>query len=89
MTEGDGPATSEVLGFREYQPTCLVAQAVKTALTGAVQEAEALLLKRLAAVTLATLSNDFHHRMAQQKRLGHTGYHLPHKLLDHTRDQEH
>ena len=56
MAEGDGPATSEVLGFREYQPTCLVAQAVKTALTGAVEEAEALLLKRFAAVTLASVA---------------------------------
>ena len=87
---GAPPLVSLVsLSFREDQPTCLVAQAVNAALTGAVQEAETLLLKRFAAVTLATLSNDFHHRMAQQKRLGHTGYHLPHKLLDHTRDQEH
>ena len=89
MAEGDGPATTEVLGFREYQPTCLVAQAVNTALTGAVEEAETLLLKRFAAVTLATLSADFHRRMAQHKSQGPTGYHLPHKLQDHTRDQEH
>jgi DNA-binding IscR family transcriptional regulator len=60
------------LGFREVRPTCLVSQAVNDALTGAVQEAEALLLKRFGAVTLATLSNDFHQRMAQHKAQGHT-----------------
>ena len=55
------------LGFREDRPTCLVAQAVNEALAGAAQEAEALLLKRFGAVTLAALSADFHHRMAQHQ----------------------
>lgn len=52
------------LGFREDRPQCLVAQAVNEALGAAVQEAEAALLKRLGTVTLATLSRDFHQRMA-------------------------
>jgi DNA-binding IscR family transcriptional regulator len=69
------------LGFREDRPSCLVAQAVNDALAGAAQEAEALLLKRFGAVTLAALSNDFHHRMAQHQAHGHAGQH---HLQDHT-----
>jgi len=72
------------LGFRQDQPTCLVAQAVNDALVGAAQEAEALLLKRFGAVTLATLSADFHRRMAQHKAsrpTGHTGHR---HLKEHT-----
>ena len=64
------------LGFREEHPECLVARAVNDALGNAVQEAEALLLKRLGAVTLATLSRDFHQRMGE---LGHA----PHRLEEH------
>lgn len=65
------------LGFREDQPQCLVAQAVNASLGAAVQEAEALLLKRLGAVTLAALSQDFHHRLARH-RAG-----APHRLEEH------
>ena len=68
------------LGFREDNPGCLVALAVNEALAGAAQEAEALLLKRFGAVTLATLSADFHHRMAQHKEQGHSS---THQLKDH------
>lgn len=75
------------LGFREDQPTCLVAQAVNYALAGAAQEAEALLLKRFGAVTLATLSADFHHRMAQHKASGPIGPMGHHNLQDHTREE--
>lgn len=65
------------LGFREDRPACLVAQAVNDALAGAAQEAEALLLKRFGAVTLAILSADFQRRMAQHQAAGHAGhYHL-------------
>jgi DNA-binding IscR family transcriptional regulator len=71
------------LGFREDRPTCLVAQAVNDALAGAAQEAEALLLKRFGAVTLAALSADFHHRMAQHHARGHAGQH---HLQDHTHE---
>ncbi|MBA4340530.1 MAG: transcriptional regulator [Methylibium sp.] len=69
------------LGFREDNPSCLVALAVNHALAGAAHEAEALLLKRFGAVTLATLSADFHRRMAQHKAKGHT-----HQLRDHSHE---
>lgn len=69
------------LGFREDRPTCVVAQAVNDALADAAQEAEALLLKRFGTVTLATLSADFHRRMAQHKTAGHTSYH---HMKEHT-----
>lgn len=65
------------LGFREDRPSCLVAQAVNEALQGAVQEAEAQLLQRLDQVTLATLSQDFHQRMAAHRAAGgHGRFHL-------------
>ena len=48
-----------------------------------LQEAEALLLKRFGAVTLATLSNDFHRRMAQHKAQGLAGHH---HLQEHTHE---
>ena len=75
------------LGFREDNPTCLVALAVNEALAGATQEAEALLLKRFGAVTLAALSADFHRRMAQHKgpRKGQP-HPLTHQLEDHTHE---
>ena len=72
------------LGFRQDNPTCQVALAVNDALTGAAQEAEALLLKRFGTVTLATLSNDFHRRMAQHQATGHAH---PHHLQDHTHEE--
>lgn len=56
------------LGFREDRPECLVAQAVNESLGSAVQQAEAALLKRLGAVTLAALSRDFHHRLARHRQ---------------------
>lgn len=52
------------LGFREDRPECLVALAVNEALGDAVREAEQALLQRLGTVTLATLSRDFHQRLA-------------------------
>jgi DNA-binding IscR family transcriptional regulator len=71
------------LGFREDNPSCLVALTVNDALAGAAQEAESLLLKRFGAVTLAALSANFHHRMAQQRTLG---YAHSHHLKDHTHE---
>lgn len=62
------------LGFRDDQPECLVAQAVNASLSDAVQEAEATLLNRLGAVTLAALSADFHHRLAQHRTRGGAGH---------------
>lgn len=68
------------LGFREDNPSCLVAVAVNEALSGAVQDAEALLLRRFGAVTLASLAADFHRRMSLQKDHGN---HFAHRLDDH------
>lgn len=50
-------------GNRTEAPGCLVEQAVNAALDDAFRDAEALLLARFGAVTLAQLSADFHARM--------------------------
>ncbi len=59
----------------EVVPQCLVAQAVQQALAGTVREADALLVKRLAQITLADLAADFQRRMAgltpAQRRAAH------------------
>ncbi|CAN7158171.1 Rrf2 family transcriptional regulator [Pseudorhodoferax sp. LjRoot39] len=65
-----GPALLAV-GHRSEHPECLVEQAVNTALQGAYQQAEALLLARLGEVTLAQLSADFHRRMLASGRQPH------------------
>lgn len=52
------------MGNRTEAPGCLVEQAVNAALDTAFQEAEALLLSRLDAITLAGLADDFHARLA-------------------------
>ncbi|WP_407353186.1 Rrf2 family transcriptional regulator [Luteimonas sp. R10] len=52
------------MGNRTEAPGCLVEQAVNAALGQAFDDAEALLLSRLGEVTLATLSADFHQRIA-------------------------
>lgn len=67
-------------GFREDNPTCLVALAVNDALADAAREAESLLLKRFEAVTLGSLSADFHRRLAHLKVQGHF---QGHQLKDH------
>jgi len=51
------------MGNRTEAPGCLVEQAVNAALDDAFRDAEALLLERFGAVTLAQLSADFHARM--------------------------
>ena len=43
---------------------CVIEQSVQRALAGSLREAEALLMKRLAEVTLADLSADFNRAMA-------------------------
>ena len=50
------------MGHRTDAPGCLVEEAVNAALGGAFRDAEALLLGRFAAVTLADLSADFQAR---------------------------
>lgn len=51
------------MGNRTEAPGCLVEEAVNTALNSAFADAEALLLARFRAVTLAQLSADFHQRI--------------------------
>ena len=51
------------MGNRTESPGCLVEQAVNAALDGAYRDAEALLLERFGAITLAALSADFHTRI--------------------------
>ncbi len=51
------------MGNRTEAPGCLVEQAVNGALNDAFEDAEALLLDRLNAVTLAELNADVHARM--------------------------
>lgn len=55
-------------GHRTEVPECLVEQAVNHALTQAFEEAEALLVARLATVTLADLSADFSRRLAARSK---------------------
>lgn len=61
------------LGHRLEEPQCLVEQAVNEALDDAFREAEALLIGRLAHVTLADLAADFSRRCRQrpQRRIAH------------------
>jgi DNA-binding IscR family transcriptional regulator len=54
------------IGNRSESPGCLVEQAVNAALGKATRDAEALLLARIGEVTLATLSRDFHARLAKE-----------------------
>lgn len=61
------------IGIHLEQPQCLVEQAVNRSLTAAFREAEALLVSRLADVTLRELSEDFRrhaalHRAARQQK---------------------
>jgi DNA-binding IscR family transcriptional regulator len=59
-----GCPTLLAMGNRTEAPGCLVEQAVNAALSRAFHDAEQLLLSRLADVTLAVLSADFHDRLA-------------------------
>lgn len=58
------------VGNRTEAPGCLVEQAVNAALDTACRDAEAMLLSRLGDVTLATLSADFHARLAHRSAAG-------------------
>lgn len=73
------------IGNRTESPGCLVEQAVNSALDSALEEAEAILLRRLGEVTLARLGADFHARFASRRGHGHA-QHCPHgKDHDHDR----
>lgn len=56
------------LGPRSRRPDCRVEQVVNGALDGALVEAEALLMARLGALTLARLAEDLDHPAASHDR---------------------
>lgn len=56
------------LAHRNEESSCLVEQAVNSALGDAFDQAEALLLQCFEAVTLARLSADFHARFVEIKK---------------------
>ncbi|AEV62974.1 Rrf2 family transcriptional regulator [Pseudomonas ogarae] len=60
-----GSTSIFAIGLSTDHPQCLVEQAVNAALTDAFDEAQALLLKRLGAITLAQLAEDFDVRFRQ------------------------
>jgi DNA-binding IscR family transcriptional regulator len=66
--EALGEPSLLAIGNRTESPDCLVEQAVNAALGSTFDEAEALLLSRFGAVTLARLSADFHKRLAAHKQ---------------------
>ncbi|WP_413205197.1 RrF2 family transcriptional regulator [Rhodospirillum sp. A1_3_36] len=61
-----GRPTILALGHRDPKADCLIEQAVNAALDTAFHEAEALLHAQFARVTLAQLSLDFEHRLAER-----------------------
>lgn len=70
LHEALGEPAMFAIGNRNETPKCLVEQSVNAALKGTFVEAEALLLKRFAEVTLADLAADFacRHAAARRKR---------------------
>jgi DNA-binding IscR family transcriptional regulator len=59
-----GAPTLLAVGINLEHPACLVEQAVNRSLTSAFRDAEALLISRLADVTLAELAADFRRHAA-------------------------
>ena len=59
------------VGIRNRLPDCLVEQSVNGVLEDAFAQAEAMLMERLGAVTLARLSNDVQHRVRGRGRHKH------------------
>lgn len=62
-----GAPSLMAMGIHLESPTCLVEQAVNRSLTSAFTEAEAVLIRRLADVTLAQLAADFHARASERR----------------------
>ena len=60
--EALGSSSLFAIGLSTDHPQCLVEQAVNAALTDAFDAAQALLIKRLASVTLEQLASDFERR---------------------------
>ena len=59
------------IGLGDPGSSCLVEQAVNAALADALRDAEALLLERFGAVSLATLADDFGRRLAAHREKHH------------------
>ncbi|WP_150623029.1 Rrf2 family transcriptional regulator [Pandoraea captiosa] len=57
------------IGVQSDNPQCAVERAVNTALDGALREAEAILIARLGAVSLADLAQNFDTLCAQHEAL--------------------
>lgn len=68
--EALGSPTVLAIGNRAEAPACLVEQAVNAALDDVFDDAQAVLLRGLAGVTLATLSADFHARLKARAKTG-------------------
>lgn len=68
-----GAPTLLAVGINLEHPACLVEQAVNRSLTSAFRDAEALLIARLADVTLAELAADFRHHAALHRASHHKG----------------
>jgi DNA-binding IscR family transcriptional regulator len=68
-----GAPTVFAMGNRQENPTCLVEQVVNDSLASAFREAKAILIGRLAGVTLADLSSQFNQKFDQhlQKGMSH------------------
>ena len=66
-----GAPTLLAVGINLEHPACLVEQAVNRSLTSAFRDAEALLIARLADVTLAELAADFRHHAALHRAAHH------------------
>jgi DNA-binding IscR family transcriptional regulator len=71
------------LDHRSENPACLVEQAVNAALDDAFREAEALLVARLGAVTLADLAADFTRRHQRHRKSQHD-HHTPGSKHEHS-----
>lgn len=68
LHEALGEPAMFAIGSRNETPDCLVEQAVNAAIEATLAEAEALLLKRFAEITLADLAADFARRHAAARR---------------------
>ncbi|HEU4373372.1 MAG TPA: Rrf2 family transcriptional regulator [Telluria sp.] len=69
--EAIGSPTVFAMGNRVDQPECLVEKVVNLSLAQAFDEAEALLISRLADVSLAALSEQFNAQFTQHKGAHH------------------
>lgn len=67
LHEALGEPTVFAIGHKNAAPGCLVEQAVNAVMDDAFDAAEALLLERFAAVTLADLAREFSARFAAQR----------------------